>query len=381
MLIYLTPILPILVGKLISQRAHEKYSDAKNIDLFLTFFPFLLMAVIVGLRGQDVGVDTINYLDNAKTYQTISYKDLFSLSLARGSMTYKPTEMEIGYCIIAKFLYDIFHSTQAIILFMAFSTYFSFWISANYLSEDPFLSTLMVLSTGFFVNSITISRQLMVVGMLSVTYIFILKKKWVPTILLLALSLSFHQTAILGFLAMAFIRIIPIRRKNALMLFALNLAFIVLIHPISIIFVQVFPKYASFLSVKDRLSSFGLIRILWLLEILITFYFLLYAFDNIEKDSLTIYDHHLFSSICFTYFYIGLTLCSEYVWLVYRVGLYFQIGTLFIFPMLLRRLRNNAPKSLYFIATYGTYCFFILWYIITIKNNTKILYTSPWLTI
>jgi hypothetical protein len=121
--------------------------------------------------------------------------------------------------------------------------------------------------------------------------------------------------------------------------------------------------------------------VLWIIEIVMTFYLLLYAFNNIEKKSLTLKDRHVFCSIVFTYFYIGLNICSQYVWLVNRVGFYFQIGTLFLFPMVLQRLRQNAPKVLYFTASYGIYLFFIFWYIVSIKNNPEIIYSSPWLTL
>jgi len=381
MLIYLIPVPFILFGKLISIRAHEKYINSKKIDFFLTFFPFLMMTLVVGLRGQDVGIDTINYFGIASSYQNYSYKELLALSLGRGSLILKSNELEIGFVLIAKYLYDTFHTSQALILFMAIVTYFCFWISVNDLSDDPYLSTLMVLSTGFLTNTLNIARQLTVVGILSLIYVFILKKKWVPAIVLLLFSLSLHQTAILGFLGIVFIRMVPIRRKNAMLFFALNTAFIALIHPISIIFVHFFPKYTSFLTVKDRLASYGLVRVLWIIEIVMTFYLLLYAFNNIEKKSLTLKDRHVFCSIVFTYFYIGLNICSQYVWLVNRVGFYFQIGTLFLFPMVLQRLRQNAPKVLYFTASYGIYLFFIFWYIVSIKNNPEIIYSSPWLTL
>lgn len=381
MLIYLIPIPFIIIGKLVSIRVHDKFTDTNKADLFLTFFPFLLMALIAGLRGSDVGIDTINYLSDASSYQDYSYKELIALSLGRGSLIVKTTEMEIGYAIIAKYLFDTFHTTQAILLFMSIVTYLCFWISVNYLSDDPYISAWMVLSTGFFTISLNIARQLTVISILSIIYILVLMKKWAPAILFLIFSLTLHQTAILGFLGMVFIRIIPIRRKNALIMLGLNTAFIVLIHPISIIFVHFFPKYISFLSVKDGLTSYGSVRFLWIIEIILTFYLLIYAFDHIEKSSLTIHDRHQFCSICFVYFYIGLNLCSQYVWLVDRVGLYFQIGTLFLFPMVLQRLRRNAPTFLYFLASFGIYAFFFLWYYISVNNMTKIAYSSLWLTL
>lgn len=381
MLIYLIPIPFIIIGKLVSIRVHDKYTDANKTDLFLTFFPFLIMALIVGLRGSEVGVDTVNYLSDASSYQNYSYKDLFALSLGRGSLVINKVDMEIGYGVIAKYLYDTFHTTQAILLFMAIVTYFCFWISVNYLSDDPYLSTWLVLSTGFFTVSLNVARQLTVIGILSVIYIFILKKKWFPAILLLIFSLTLHQTVILGFLGIVFIRFIPIRRKNALLILGLNAAFVALIHPISVVFVHYFPKYVSFLSVKDKLATYGSVRFLWVIEIILTFYLLLYAFDHIEEKSLTLHDRHQFCCICFTYFYIGLNLCSQYVWLVNRIGFYFQIGTLFLFPMVLKKLRRNAPRFLYCLTSFGIYAFFFLWYYISINNMNKIAYSSPWLTL
>jgi len=381
MAVYLTVVPFILIGKLVSVRCHEKYENLKRIDLFLTFIPFLMMALIIGLRGPEVGSDTNNYLSIASWYENTSYKDILLLSLGRGGLTGKATTLEFGFELVTKFLYDTFHTEQALLIFMPCVTFFCFWITVNYLSDDPYLSTLIIFSTGFFTNSLNIARQLTVVGLMCVAYIFILKKRWGLSILMTLIGCSFHQTAIIPFLFYLFIRQIPLRRKYALYDFASMLMLVVLIHPIATIFVKFFPKYTTFITKTDLLAKWGMIRFVWIFEIFITFYLLMYAFGNIEKKEMTLYDRHLFCTICFTYLYIGLTYCSQYVWLVSRIGFYFQLGTVFLFPMILIRLRQNAPKPFYFFCTVMLYLFFIVWFIFSIKNDPMNVYSSPYLTL
>ncbi len=381
--IYLS-ILPVLIiGKLISVRCHEKYRNSAHIDLFLTFIPFFMMAIIVGLRSADVGVDTINYINLADDYVNYTYRNIFDLSIGQHSLLVGKTELEIGFVCITKFLYETFHSSQAILIFMAAVTYFTFWISVNLLSDDPYLSALMVLSAGYFTNTLNIARQMTVIGILFAIYYFLLKKNWLASVILLIFACSLHQTVILVFLIMLFLRLIPVRRQYAMIMFGCMFLVVALVHPLAVLFVTYFPKYIGFLAEKELLLSIGMIRLLWAVELAFTFYLLLYGFSAIENKALTLYERHMFCCICFTYLYIGLYLCGQYVWLVNRFALYFQLGTIFLFPMVQKRLRQFAPKPLYFLFTYGIWLFFIFWYVRSIQNDpTQIAnYVSQWLTL
>ena len=368
----------LILGRLVSLRCRQKYKDVSHIDLLLTFLPFLAMALIVGLRGEATGADTPSYLSDALKYRGITYKEILENYLKVMKAHKGSFGLEIGYVSIAKFLTSTFHSTQAPLLFMSFLTYFCFWIGVNYLSDDPYLSAMILLGCGFFIHSMNIARQMTAIGLMMIIYLLLLKKHQFAAFLLFIFAFFIHQTTIIGFLAIwLFTRVIPVRRSFVCMLLGLMLILVAIIQPASKLFVKIFPKYISFLDVSN-LQTFGGIKLLWMVELLFALYLLIYGLRNIEHGAISMYDRHTFCSICFTFLYIPITYCSQYVWLTDRIGLYFLIGLMFLFPIALKRLREHSPKPFYLLCTIAVWGMFILWFVKSTRLPENV-YSSPWI--
>lgn len=338
-----------------------------------------MMTLIVGLRGESTGIDTPTYLAADRRYLDLPLKEIIKTYVDARQLTVKNYgEFEIGYVIVSKFLYACFHTQQAMLLFMAVVTFFCFWISTNYLSDDPYLSTFLLMACTFFFHTLNIARQMTVVALLTIVYLLLLKKHNVWALLVFLFALSLHQTAVIGFLVyLIAIRILPIRRSILVALACGLLGFVAFLPIITRIFLIYFPKYEGFLNHKD-LESIGGISLVWMMEVMMCFYLIIYGLNHIEKKDLRIYDRHLYCSVGFTFIYIATGWCSQYVWLTDRIGLYFQIGTLYMIPMFLERIKKATPKALYCIITAGIYAVFFLWFAKTF-NDPIYKYISPWI--
>ena len=218
------------------------------------------------------------------------------------------------------------------------------------------------------------------IALLTIVYLLLLKRHNFWAFLIFLFALSLHQTAVIGFLVyLIAIQILPIRRSILIALIGGLIIFVTALPIITRIFLVYFSKYEGFLNHKD-LNTIGGIRLVWAFEIAICFYLIIYGLNHIEQKDLRIYDRHLYCSVGFTFIYIAVAWCSQYVWLTDRIGLYFQIGTLYIIPMFLKRMKHAAPKVLYYLMATGVYAFFFLWLLKTIADPDY-RYLSPWISL
>lgn len=152
----------------------------------------LLIILIVGLRHYEVGTDTHNYF--WEFYYIKDYEMKFLLH----------HRWELGFVFLTKII-SLFVTDGYQYLFIA-SCFFLIpmflFIYRN--SEDPMLSLIVFMATGFFLSSMIIMRQMFALAILYSSIPYIKKKALGKFILIVLLACSFHRTAIV-FLPMYYI--------------------------------------------------------------------------------------------------------------------------------------------------------------------------------
>ena len=190
--------------------------------------------LLIGLRADNIGADTGNYKRIFETQNALSWQDIFSkFSLFKEDFM-EGLSAEIGYILFSKLVgsiwnhYGFFKFVVGSIFMISLGAY----VYEN--SDEPFLCFTLFDGILFNLFAITGYRQVISVciGMLW-NYKNVKERKFVPFLLLLALAMLFHKSAII-FLVYYFLANKEITRvyvDRCLILIAIMIAFRSKINP------------------------------------------------------------------------------------------------------------------------------------------------------
>lgn len=180
--IYILNIALIVLGAIFFL---DMFRDTKAKKIYFILVTIQL-ALVVGLRANIIGIDTINYGWIFKQASLMNLKDIL----------YKPTEIEKGYMIfqyiVSRFSTD-FNVFLTIVSFIFMSS-IGFIIYKN--SPEPCLSFIFFIGLGFYTFSMTGVRQTLALAIVLFSFEFIKKRKIIPFILIVLLASSIHFSAI-----------------------------------------------------------------------------------------------------------------------------------------------------------------------------------------
>lgn len=169
----------LLYGLIVKRKLTEdKY---KKRYLALCFFQMLL---IQGLRGVNVGTDTIMYTEVYNNYLHSEY------------YAYQFTHLEKGFQLLYSVLHRVSADEHGLLITMSAITMagFGYFIYKN--SKDVLMSTFLF-ACMFYPNSFNISRQYLALSLSINSYELIREKKYIKAALLTIVAFSIHQTSIL----------------------------------------------------------------------------------------------------------------------------------------------------------------------------------------
>ena len=197
-------------------------SKRKNVFIFISFS---LMALIMGLRSVNVGVDTLTYYESfyliAKTPWHVLLKSYYFEGL------------EIGYVILVKictFFFNSYYSFQ----FVFSVIYCSFFASFCKQLKHPYVGVFVFLGSALFLESFNIARQMLAVAMFAYAWSLFFKGKKRKSTVILLLSLLMHTTSLLA--------IIPF-----VVFFLFQKKFVVYLSPvIALLMYLLFPYFLDF---------------------------------------------------------------------------------------------------------------------------------------
>ncbi len=139
---------------------------------------FLQLSLLLGLRSENVGVDTKSYL-HWMMYIERGYRGIF----------------EIGDLYLIKAILAVFGDYQAVFLVYAGLTVGITLYAIYHLSDDPYLSTLLYTSTLFYSAAFNIMRQCLALAIVLLAYKELKYEKRIKALLLALLASCFHISA------------------------------------------------------------------------------------------------------------------------------------------------------------------------------------------
>lgn len=159
-----------------------------RLDQWYLVLVMLFLGCTVCLRGNDIGNDTITYV---QSFQHLSYSDYDS----------SKSRFEIGYLILCKFAWRAWSTPHSIILFTGLITSVLYYIFIRKYSKWYFLSLMLFFLLNYFDGSMNIIRGSVAASILTFSYRYLTEKMLIPFILTVLLAMSFHESAFIFFLA------------------------------------------------------------------------------------------------------------------------------------------------------------------------------------
>lgn len=170
------------------QNIYKKENLAQKV---LVFLPFLQVYLILALKSQSVGTDTISYLKGFHLIQNTSWNLIFNFQIENLVFNF-----ERGFIFLTKsisLLTNDFTVYSAIIYMIMMLPLF---IIIKKYSAIPFLSLILFISLGFLNFYFSGMRQSIAISLILLSYNFIVERKLLKFILLIAIASLIHQSAI-----------------------------------------------------------------------------------------------------------------------------------------------------------------------------------------
>lgn len=370
-----------------STKRIKKY---KGFHVFCALMVILLPAILAGCRDYTIGTDVNVYAKPVfdKALNNVSY-----LSFVHAVDSSYLGSIEPGYLflafVISKFTSDAHWFLFAISLFIGFFIYISLYRMKDHCSM--FFGQLIYL-TMIYNESFNMMRQSMAISIIIFAITFLLDKRWVKYILLMAIAYLFHRSALISLAIPFAFRIVgdqkktdsrqEIKNKLKWWIRVIGVSTIMAVTVIGFQMIVQFlinlglisSKYLTYLNFQ-RLGTFSLKAFICYFLILIVIFgrrnknWYGYSFLAIEIISLIVYP-----------------LQSFMPWL-YRIGSYFMYCRIFSASQLhfmpFRILRNKKIRYEDVFAIICIICCIIYWYFfyITWNNHETLPYTSQILEI
>ncbi|WP_169447646.1 EpsG family protein [Paenibacillus daejeonensis] len=161
----------------------NKNAGTKISYLVLSLTPLFIVS---GLRGSNIGTDTWNYLRGFRNIATTSFNNVFSLE-----------RWEPGYLIINKLSSIISYNEQVILIVTSFLSLagVGYFIYKN--STNVVFSLYLFVSLYLYLFSFNGIRQAIAISIIAIGFHYIINRKLIRYIVVVALASLFHQTSIL----------------------------------------------------------------------------------------------------------------------------------------------------------------------------------------
>lgn len=323
MAIYVALLIMICLLGIYPYQQHNS-KQSKKIFLFLSF---TMMALVLGVRGPDVGEDTRHYLHIFSQAEYVSWSDMLhstGMRTAYYTNQYGYTDtIENGFLALAKIVHWFADDGQIFLFVVAALTcgLFAKFIYDN--CENVFYPTYIFLCESLFMFSFNGIRQTLACAITIQAYTFLKNRKWKQATFVILLAALFHNVALIAF-ALFPIMLIKHEKESKTFKYAMiaTIAAPILIVYGQKIIIKFFPRYTAYFSVNYWQNSLGGSAILLLLEF--AFIMIMYWKKFKTEDS--------FKLATLTLLFIAFELTGLIITMFSRTGYFFRAYLLLFFP-------------------------------------------------
>jgi hypothetical protein len=319
--------------------------EYKTAFLLICFF---LLAIILGIRAEDVGIDTIRYFEG---YERI----------AKGY----ETGWEIFYVSLNELAYRIYDAPELAILLASFLAMLFYFISFKYYSINYALSFAIFLGAFGYFTSFNLVRQSIAIGIVSLALIFLREKKYL-FVLLIVIASGFHASAIL-MLPILFLSYVKLDDRLIIVIVILwTFSLFLLLYPqLTYGFMNLFgtivgDAYRGYLTAIIAETSLTVRVFLNQIFFLAGIYVLYYRKRDLSEKDRYIIILSLLGIIALN--------VTHHLYLVQRIAYYLYLFIVFSLPIIIVRLFSGWQLIL---VSFSFYVFYFVNFIRAIANNAN----------
>ena len=173
------------------------------------FFFFILLYLVSAFRGNTVGGDLVNYLNNFHELSSTPFVKIFEL---------KYSNYEIGYTLLIKCLTFISSNERVYFLITPILSLFGIYSLIKNFSPIPIISVLVYMALGFYTNSFNNVRQSIAIGIVCFSFPYLVNHRFSKFVICVLLASLFHKSAIFYILIYPFTKINLTTKKFYLIL-------------------------------------------------------------------------------------------------------------------------------------------------------------------
>lgn len=309
----------------------------KMIDKYKPLFIFLgvLLACILGFRGQNVGKDTTTYIQSF--YDSHSY-------------VWDSSGLEPGFMLVNKLLGLLFHDGRAIIIiysfFILFFTFSAIW---RYRSVNNLFFTIGFYVGLYFFPALNLMRLYLAASFMLWSFPYLLNKQFKKYILCIIVASLFHMSSLIMFMPLLYYLIYKKSPLAAFLVLGVALLFVVSVasHFADYLAIQ---RYAEYGENNEYEGGFGIMLFVdYLPGLFLVWYIWKYKIKSVWSDL----------TICFTFVALFFRSVAYYIIIAGRLGAYFMVIYIFLVPFFLNEMKMRKSKLYYpFIIFLFVFLFF-----------------------
>lgn len=352
------PYLAILA--LISALAVLFYAlpDQKKAKKAFSCISVLVLALFMGLRGQDVGIDTPSYSDYFCRIADSSDPAHFM-----NIVTAAPI-----YSLFNKLLGIFSHDPQILLICVAFITCISVMVFINSFSENVYLSTFFFIALYFYINCFNGMRQGLAISLCLLSFALMFKKhgRWSLVVLIMAAGVHLTSLVMAPFIFLCRRKwSITSTQKWCIAVLCLSVLLFFFLPYILDWFIALVPRYSHYsdLLFSERYKTAGrnILRTFFYLGILILFFWGINKNRGIKEDErqrdIKLLIPVMFGVAIALVFYDNYLLCE-------RIAAFLLVLMIVVIPNTMKYL--TSIRALYSIISCGAG---IVLYIVLLNGN------------
>ena len=304
---------------------------------------FSLLALILGLRGINVGEDTAHYIDVFEKCQNISWQTIFTsgTDVVYETVWEVDRSMEVGYIALNKLIRIFTSNAQWLIFIISGSTCL---LMAKFIYENSsavFFSTYIYICESLYMNSFNLMRQMFALAIGLQAYTALKnhnnRRGCIMAIIYIIIAFLFHKSIIVMLLLIPLWKIKRVHKTLKYVIIG-SVLFPFSISILSKIVSIIIPRYSLYFTTNYWESNIGGIVILWIIEIFICLF--IYFRKSSRKNKET------FIIVSCTAIYLALEIVGLQITAFTRISLYFRSFLILLFPSFTKCL-NSKSKNIY----------------------------------
>lgn len=330
-----------LAGLVFLQRRFPSEGSARQ-ERWFTGIVFFAAALLMGLRGLTVGVDTLSYYNVFEAVRALSFADIGAESSILGVEWFYLFLMKVfSVCGLNYFIF------QVVVAFLYCFGMRRFILKS---ASNSFLATALFFGINLYLTAFNITRQLLAVMILANAWIVLTEGKNARFIAMVFIAALFHKTALLFFVVAI---VFSFRQRKWLVRYLVPLFVIALLTNYDMILeiASIFGLYENYLKNVKVKQSAGAVWIIWIGLSLAAFYVIFS-----KKFSTT---SSIFAT--FTLAYVGCNVVGLEFNYFERLGCYFEIFVILLLDCISISTLPRTPQRIMINGLVP--CFFLVFFL------------------